>query len=258
MRESVTAAQLCLDGRGGFTYVVALMRYIVREDETFRYELEPNYEVIDLLDSSDFQGIPGFDLSARKTCYERDNRTPTLIADRAPMANREDLWSLLDECGMDYWDPLEWLVRSPRRYIGDKLYFRAVPEGAPGVLGMEEAVASAANSPQAVGSVLAALCAGDAVECEGEPLGGAERKVLYESFMLLHEKASRGRRAETRGGGPAARPGRRRKPVDELMLREAIARYRAHEWTAAKAAESIGVGEATFYRRMAEWEQREG
>ena len=107
MRESVTAAQLCLDGRGGFTYVVALMSYIMREDETFRYELEPNYEVIDLLDSSDFQGIPGFDLSVRKTCYERDNRTPTLIADRAPMANREDLWSLLDECGMDYWDPLE-------------------------------------------------------------------------------------------------------------------------------------------------------
>ena len=96
------------------------------------------------------------------------------------------------------------------------------------------------------------------VECEGEPLGGAERKVLYESFMLLHEKASRGRRAETGGGGPAARPGRRRKPVDELMLREAIARYRTHEWTAVKAAESIGVGEATFYRRMAEWEQREG
>lgn len=42
------------------------------------------------------------------------------------------------------------------------------------------------------------------------------------------------------------------------MLREAIARYRTHEWTAVKAAESIGVGEATFYRRMAEWEQREG
>lgn len=42
------------------------------------------------------------------------------------------------------------------------------------------------------------------------------------------------------------------------MLREAVARYRAREWTAAKAAESIGVGEATFYRRMAEWEQRKG
>lgn len=42
------------------------------------------------------------------------------------------------------------------------------------------------------------------------------------------------------------------------MLREAVARYRAREWTAAKAAESIGVDEATFYRRMAEWEQRKG
>lgn len=76
--------------------------------------------------------------------------------------------------------------------------------------------------------------------------------------MLLHEKASRGKRAEKGSGKLAARPGRRRKPVDELMLREAIARYRAHEWTAARAAESIGVGEATFYRRMAEWEQQEG
>lgn len=258
MRESVTAAQLCLDGRGDLTYVVALMRYIVREDETFRYELEPNYEVVDLLGPADFQGIPGFDLSARKARYERDNRTPTLIADRAPMANREDLWSLLDECGMDYWDPLEWLVRSSRRYIGDKLYFRAIPEGFPGVLDVGEAIASAANSPQAIDAVLKALCAGDVVECAGERLGGAERKVLYEAFMPLHEKASRRARSAAEGGEGAGRPGRRRKPVDELMLREAVARYRAHEWTAARAAASIGVAEATFYRRMAEWEQREG
>ena len=258
MRESVTAAQLCLDGRGGLTYVVALVRYIVRDDETFRYELEPNYEVIDLLGPADFQGIPGFDLSTRKACYERDNRTPTLIADRAPMATREDLWSLLDECGMTYWDPLEWLVRSPRRYIGDKLYFRAIPEGSSGVLDVEEAITSAANSPQAIGAVLNALCSGALVECAGERLGCAERKVLYESLMLLREKMSRGDRSGAEGPGSGGRPGRRRKPVDELMLREAVARYRAHEWTAARAAASIGVAEATFYRRMAEWERREG
>ena len=59
MRESVTAAQLCLDGRGGFTYVVALMRYIMREDETFRATSWNRTTVIDLLDSSGFQGIPG-------------------------------------------------------------------------------------------------------------------------------------------------------------------------------------------------------
>lgn len=91
MREKVTEAQLCLDGPGGFTYVLGLARYIVREDDSFRYELEPDYAVIGLLSPPDFQGIPGFDLSLRKPRYERVDRIPTLIADRAPMQNREDL-----------------------------------------------------------------------------------------------------------------------------------------------------------------------
>ena len=68
------------------------------------------------------------------------------------MANREDLWSLLDECGMTYWDPLEWLVRSPRRYIGDKLYFRAIPEGSSGVLDVEDFLVS--NNLLPLGSLL--------------------------------------------------------------------------------------------------------
>ena len=84
MREKVTEAQLCLDGPGGFTYVLGLVSYIVREDDSFRYELEPDYAVIGLLSPPDFQGIPGFDLSLRKPRYERVDRIPTLIADRAP------------------------------------------------------------------------------------------------------------------------------------------------------------------------------
>ncbi|MFR7404829.1 MAG: hypothetical protein ACLUW6_09640 [Coriobacteriaceae bacterium] len=65
---------------------------------------------------------------------------------------------------------------APRRYIGDKLYFRAVPEGALVSWGWR-AVASAANSPQAVARYLLP-CAPAMPWNAGEPLGGAERKVL--------------------------------------------------------------------------------
>lgn len=52
---------------------------LMRGGKTFRYELEPNCEAIELLDSSDFQGVSRFDLSARRACYERDNRTSALL-----------------------------------------------------------------------------------------------------------------------------------------------------------------------------------
>lgn len=257
MRESVTSAQLCLQGRGGFTYVVAMVRYIVREDDSFRYELIPNYDVIDLLEPSYFQGIPGFNLDLRKARYVRENKTPTLIADRAPMQNREDLWQLLEECGMDYWDPLEWLVRTDRRYIGDRLYFRAAPLGESAALDIEQTIEGAANSPQAVDAVLTALCEGRPLESDGAQLNSLARKVLYESLMLLYEKMRHGKGsvsvAPRIGRAPA---GRKRKPVDELMLREAVLRYRAREWTAKRAAEWLDVSVPTFYRRLAEWEGR--
>lgn len=252
MREKMTEAQLCLDGPGGFTYILGLVRYTVREDDSFRYELEPDYAVIDLLGSVDFQGIPGFDLSARKARYERVNRTPTLIADRAPMENREDLWQLLDQCDMEYWDPLEWLVRTKTRYIGDGLYFRAVP---PAENGLEagEAIAGAVTSRQGTATVLRALCEGREVTIAGSAVSSPERKALYGCLLPLYEKMSRGEVA--RGEAQvASRRGRKRKPVDELMLREAVERYRSRQWSAKEAAAYLAVSEPTFYRRMGEWE----
>lgn len=256
MRENVTEAQLCLDGPGGFTYVLGLVRYTLWEDESFRYELEPDYAVIDLLGAADFPGIPGFDLSARKPRYERANRTPTLIAERAPMENREDLWQLLEGCGMAYWDPLEWLIRTPTRYIGDDLYFRAVPPLTE-ALEVEEAIARAASSRQGAAAVLRALCEGREVIVRSARLSPSDRKALYGVLLPLHEKMGRGKAAAGERVGTSVRPGRKRKSVDELMLREAVERYRSRQWTAAAAAESLGVSVPTFYRRLAEWEDRD-
>lgn len=250
IREHITSAQLCLDGPGGFEYVVATVRYILREDETFRYELIPNYDVIDLLESPDYQGIPGFDLSSEKALYERNNLTPTLIADRAPMQNREDLWELLAACGMDYWDPLEWLIRTNKRYAGDRFYFRRADDvQEQKTLEVKTTIAHAPSTLQAIKRVLTAICAGTELWCDGERIDRAGRRALHRTLLPVFEKMERSKSKSTAKGGPHA-VGRRRKPIDELMLREVTELYRARKITAKEAARRLGVGESTFYRRM--------
>ena len=74
----------------------------------------------------------------------------------------------------------------------------------------------------------------------------------------LYEKMGRGEVAGRGSQASTARSGRKRKPVDELMLREAVERYRNHQWTAREAATYLDISEPTFYRRMKEKEGSKG
>lgn len=122
MREIVTRGDICLNDDYKITYKVAEIIYTEREDESFLYEIRPNYSVINLLDTKDFQGIPGLDLELKKNSYVRENVIPVFISERAPARNRENLWELLKECDMQYLNQLEWLIRTNTRYSGDKLF----------------------------------------------------------------------------------------------------------------------------------------
>lgn len=119
MREIVTRGDICLNDEYNLTYKVADITYTEREDESFVYEIKPNYSVISLLNSKDFQGIPGLDMDLRKESYIRENVIPVFISERTPARNREDLWALLKECNMQYLNQLEWLIRTNTRYSGD-------------------------------------------------------------------------------------------------------------------------------------------
>ena len=112
MREITTQGDICLKDQYDFTYKVADIIYTEREDETFVYEIKPDYSVIDLLDAKDFQGIPGLDLDLKKESYIRENVIPVFISERAPGKNREDLWPLLKKYDMQYLNQLEWLMRT--------------------------------------------------------------------------------------------------------------------------------------------------
>lgn len=122
MKEMITSGVICLDDEYGFTYWIADIKYIEKEDESYRYEITPNYSVIDLLPERLFQGIPGLDLSVKKETYVRENMHPVFISERSPGENREDLWLLLEKCDMEYLNRLEWLIRTDTRYTGDEMY----------------------------------------------------------------------------------------------------------------------------------------
>jgi len=102
-------------------YTICDIEQIFYQDESYKYIFRPVYKIIDLLDSSFFQGIPGINLDLRKDEYIRENILPTFIYERTPQENRQDLWELLDEVNMKYLDKLEWLIRSDRTYSGDSL-----------------------------------------------------------------------------------------------------------------------------------------
>ena len=49
------------------------------------------------------------------------NMMPYFISERTPSEKREDLWELLEEVGLDYYDRFEWLLRTNMRCGTDNL-----------------------------------------------------------------------------------------------------------------------------------------
>ncbi len=72
MRELVTSGDICLKDEYNLVYKIAEITYREREDESFIYEIRPNYSVISLLKVTDFQGIPGIRFRFEKrSLYKR-------------------------------------------------------------------------------------------------------------------------------------------------------------------------------------------
>ena len=88
-------ALICLKDDLGIEYVVSEIEYKIWKNEEFEYRFRPNYSVIDLLDTSLFQGIPGIDLDLRKEEYIRKNAVPTFISERAPASTDRSSGSCL-------------------------------------------------------------------------------------------------------------------------------------------------------------------
>ncbi len=128
MKKHITKAIILAVDKLNIQYPVCYLEQVYFEDDTYEYIFKPYYKVIELLNSDFFQGIPGLNLDLKKETYIRKNKIPTFIYERVPQKNREDLWKLLDEVGLDYLDHLEWLIRTDKTYTGDNFLVKAYSE----------------------------------------------------------------------------------------------------------------------------------
>ena len=254
MRSFVTDGLICLEDDYKFVYKIAKIEYEEWENGQFVYRFNPFYSVIDMLPSYLFQGIPGLDLSLRRACYERRNTVPVFISERTPGENREDVWQLLEENGMNALNRLEWLIRTNRRYSGDRFfverfekeYVTATPQS------MFDLVP---RSDLLIGKLLDIICFGDYLHTKELDIDDHNRAELYRFLMPIYiDSYERKRKKRIAGIVEAKRAGtyqgRSEIRIDPLYFERIADAYRRHELTASEAAAKLGISTSTFFRRL--------
>lgn len=253
MNLHITNALICLRDDFGIEYVVCKIEYKVWVSEEFEYRFEPIYPVIDLLDSSLFQGIPGIDLDKRKPEYVRKNTIPTFISERAPNNNREELWQLLEECNMQYLNQLEWLTRTDTQYVGDRLYVRKTTSA------YEDSITftNLKRSADIQKRLLEYICAGRSFTYEGFTIDDSNRSVCYHLLYRLYRREYERIKGLQADGIERAKiegkyQGRKAIQIDELAFNDVVCKYTNKQISANDAAKALGISLSTFYRRIKE------
>ena len=234
MRELVTSGDICLKDEYNLVYKIAEITYREREDESFIYEIRPNYSVISLLKVTDFQGIPGLDLDLRKEVYIRENIVPVFISERAPSKNREDLWDLLEECGMQYLNQLEWLIDIDSiRQLGNR-------------------------SAVICHKLLDTICYGNDVRAESIIIDDKNRRQYFDLLTALYSTERKYLNSQRNTGIQSSIrqgkfKGRTRIKIDKLAEMEIFTDYENKKINSAEAAHMLGISTSTFFRRYKEY-----
>lgn len=255
MLSLVTSGWICLQDEYNFVYKIARIDYTEWEDGNFKYSFTPFYSVINLLPPRLFQGIPGIDLSLRRACYERENIVPIFISERTPSENREDLWQLLEESGMNALNRLEWLIRTNKRYPGDNFFVKPVT----GRDVVEERPSSmyqlVDRYDKIVRKLLEIICFGDCLICDEIIINDDNRAEYYKLFMSMYVKDYHVKRAARLAGIDRAKAnnlyrGRVRTQIDPLLFDNIATAYLNNEISVEEATAKLGISRSTFFRRL--------
>ena len=260
--ERITEGVICLE-QDDVVYHLCKIEYHYFDDDKEKYVFIPYWNVIDLLPSEIFQGIPGLDMDLRKVSYERDS-VPVFIAERTPSENRDDLWQLLEQCGMTYLNRLEWLIRTTTRYFGDNLYVIRYENSRQldnvndltkfnyGDRIALHTIFSMSGKQQTIIKILLRIVAsGSYLTADELCIGDKNRRDYFNLLYALNHKAF--------ADGSIQKRGRAKISVSMPKLDEVYSRYCAGELTREHAMQALNIPSAsTFYRRIAEYKKANG
>ena len=258
MKEFVTRGIICLKDDYNFVYKIAEIDYVENENGEFQYYFYPNYYIIEMLDSSLFQGIPGLDLSQCYKCYSRENITPVFISERTPSENRVDLWEQLEENNMKSLNRLEWLIRTNTRYSGDRLYVeeRSQIDDNP-VINVKSMFDLTSKYDGLTKELLKIICRGGYLNCDEIIIDDDNREDYYNLLMPMYIKKYNSQKEKIKQGIEIAKAnnlykGRKRIKLDTLLLDKVVSEYTKGYITKEEALSRLNVSESTFYRRLKE------
>lgn len=257
MKKISTTALICLKDNYGILYKVSKIEYDEYENGEFEYRFTPYYNVIDLMPSSIFQGIPGLDLPFRKKEYIRKNRIPVFISERTPSEKREDVRMLLEENNMESLNRLEWLIRTKTKYSGDN--FQVIPYTGNEVISYKKhsMFDLVKRSDSIIKALLSIICAGDFLYSDDITIDDQTRSDYYRLLIQLYSKEYNSRKDTQRNGIEKAKKqsvykGRKKKKIDPLLLEKTLDDYKNKRISIEVATKQLGISKATFFRRLKE------
>ncbi len=249
MKTYISKGIICASGPFDLIYRICDISYYLNSDDSFKYVFSPNYPVIELIGSRYFQGIPGLDLDLKKGEYVRENRIPTFISERVPSEKREDYSSLLTKVGMEYMDPIEYLIRSKEQYSGDKLFL--LPYEGKKTVSLDEKTHE--TNAAVIKKVLKNVCFGNDVIINNQTINDGNRKMFHDIFLDLYSRSYEfGKEKQKEGIAKAKEAGRYkgRKPiaVDEMKFVDVLSRVERKKITPSQAAKELGISIDKYYR----------
>lgn len=250
-------------------YSVCYLEQIYYEDDTFEYIFKPYYKIIELLDSTVFQGIPGLNLELKKESYIRKNKIPTFIYERTPQKNREDLWDLLDEVNLEYLDHLEWLIRTNKTYTGDNFVVEAYHE--PKILYnitspnygdkyiLSNIVDISTDNFKLLKFLLNIITIGASLKSNNLLIDNSNRKSMFNLvYILFKNEFLKNKKKQALGIQKAKKnnkyTGRNKINVSLPLLEEIIEKRERKEITLEEAMDELSIkSKSTLYRRIKEF-----
>lgn len=260
---------------------VGKITYELFWNEEFQYIISPFWDIVDTLPANVFQGIPGIDMDLRLKNYYRVNYVPVFITERTPGPNRGDLWELMESVGLSYYDRFEWLIRTDLSAACDNLIVERAREKSrvskavdrknlyslieEGQYGDEIVIDSlevlGKNSKECTKTMNRLMHYGIKLSSEREKLNLEieDYKGFIPVFDMMYRADYAQRKKEQKQGIDRAKEkgvyqGRKKKSIDEELLKDSIARFQKNRISLEEALEITGFSKSTFYRRMREYQ----
>ena len=250
MKQIKETGFIFIDDENGIPHNVCTLDYYLNEDDSFKYVFTPNYCVINLLSSRVFIGIPGLNLNLKKKEYIRENIIPCFISERVPQKNREDLYELLEEVGLDYLDPIEYLIRTKKQYFGDKFY--VVKPFDKKTINIEEKITTQ-NLSGIIKLILKNLALGHDIKVNDTLIDDNNREDIFKLLSFLSDKSLKDNKMKQEQGINNAKKlkkykGRKKIDVNIDLFNELKKEIDNNLITVKIACSKLKISRSTYYR----------